>query len=94
MTLPNQDKIRYRIQHWQWFDEKALPTSEHWQVEIFDKGFTGWKWRPLKHTVCYGADCYKRPTEFESQDEAREVIERIAAGQPCREWITKEVDSV
>lgn len=85
----------YRIVHQQYFDEKAVQTSENWIIETLHLGLFGDKWKRLKHTAyCGWGDSVNVTTSFESQDEAREVVGRLAEGQPRSEWTETVVETV
>lgn len=72
----------YRIVRREWYDEKGAVAQAMWHVEEWRRGWFREAWRPLKHGVCYGMDCFDTTTEFDSLEDAKACIERLKAGAP------------
>lgn len=82
----------FRIVHQQYFNEKAVVTMEHWQVQQWKRGhFAGYRWKALGQYYYGGA---WGPTQFSSLEDARACIEKIKAGNPRCEWVANPVETV
>jgi hypothetical protein len=85
----------YRIVRRQYFDARAICTSDLYYVERWERGLLGrYRWRPLVHCTGGPGDSYTVPTDFKTAEDASAFIQRLEAGAPRFEHVKTVVQQI